>query len=233
MICSFCGKKIRDGAKFCDNCGTKVPVPKRIREEFSKNILLGSDGVYRWAYEIGLFRSPRYFVLVWKIFFFIILGIFAFLTIVDVIEWGSSRILDNLRVFACFVAGMSVLVSISYLIYAAVMGGKLCMVFEMTDQGITCSQMPKQAKKSELIADLTVLAGLASRNITTVGVGLNAARTSVTSEFVGVTKLKIRPKKHTIYIVSGLMHNQVYAEDEDFEFVSSFIREKCTKAVEK
>lgn len=263
MFCTLCGKELQEGAKFCDNCGTKVHALELVQEEplkkenrktrdkqnknrtaasgskkesgkqISKNILLGSDGVYRWAYEMGLLRNPRYFVLVWKIFFFIILGIFVLITIVDAIEWGSGRILDNLKIFAYFVIGMTVLVGISYLIYTAIMGGKLCMVFEMTDDRITCSQMPKQAKKAELIANLTVLAGLAGGNITTVGVGLNAARTSMTSEFARATKLKIRPQKHTVYIVQGLMHNQVYAEDEDFEFVSGFIHEKCTKATVK
>ena len=54
--------------------------------QISREIILCSDGKYRWVYELSLFKNPTIFILVWKLFFFVLLGIFAIMMIVDAIE---------------------------------------------------------------------------------------------------------------------------------------------------
>ena len=192
----------------------------------SPNIVLCSDGKYRWIYEVSLFKNPTIFLLVWKIFFFIMLGIFAFMLIIDAVngDLDGERALDTLKFFGIFTLGMTTLVAVSYLIYAAVMGGKYIVIFEMDDEGVNHKQLPKQAKKAEAIGMLTALIGLASHNVTTVGVGLSSVRTEMYSGFSAVRKVKTYPRRHLIKVNGLLEHNQVYAAPEDYDFVLGFIR---------
>lgn len=196
----------------------------------SGRITLGDDGKYRWVYEMSLFRNPTVFCLVWKIFFFIILGIFSFVMIVDAIEWSDffpDRFLNNLKFFAYFLIGMTALTAIGYGIYALIMGGKYIVEFEMDEQGVLHRQIAFQAEKAKKIAKATMAGGLASGRLTTVGVGMNAQRTEMYSEFSTVRKVKAYPRRHLIKVNGLLAHNQVYVAKEDFEFVENYVCSHC------
>ena len=244
MFCANCGAPLPEGARFCASCGAavspeeKLPAPRQTQKpapkqftapgrSVSENIVLCPDGKYRWVYELNLFTNPTVFVLVWKIFFFIILGIFAFMALLDLIDGDIGRMAENLPFLLYFLLGMTALVALGYLIYAAVMGGKYCVLFEMDGDGINHKQMPRQAEKAALIADLAVLAGLAAGRITTVGVGLNAQRTEMYSDFAAVRTVKPFPRRNLIKVNERLGHNQVYAAREDFAFVLDYILSHC------
>ena len=194
------------------------------------DIQLGEDGVYRWRYDLNLFRNPSIFFLIWKIFFFIIIGIFAVALIYDAINFDNfypDRLMYNLRFFGYFLIGMTVVSALGYLVYAIIMGGKYCVIFEMDDKGINHRQIPAQAKKAKKIAGATMLAGAASGRLSTIGVGMNAARTEMYSDFSKVKKVKANLSKSTIKVNEKFGHNQVYAKKEDFDFVKDFIISHC------
>ena len=108
-----------------------------------------------------------------------------------------------------------VLSIIGYLVFAYIIGGKYCVVFEMDEEGINHKQHDKHVKKSELAGAITVLAGLAGGNLSTVGTGILAAsRTSMLTYFDDVKELEILPKEHLICLNETLSRNQVYAEDD-------------------
>ncbi len=200
-------------------------------EKISENIVFCADGKYRWTYEMSLYKNPSIFLLVWKILFFVTLGIFAFIMIIDVIDWGwkTENLVGIFKVFVYFMFGMTVLVGVGYLLYALIMGGKYLVLFEMDEKGINHSQLPEQAKKARIISALTVLAGVLSRRVTTVGVGLNSSRTEMYSEFSRVRDVKAYPSLHLIKVNGRLMHNQVYASAEDFDFVLGYITSHCSE----
>lgn len=197
-------------------------------KQISQNMYLCPDGKYRWVYELHLLKSFSMFFFIWKIFFFICLGIFGFMGILNLIE--GSLTINLLKIFGYFVLGMTALVGISYLIYSAIMGGKYCVLFEMDETGILHQQMPKQAKKATILGDIVALAGIATHNINTVILGHTVQTTEMYSEFSHVTKVKSCKKSHTIKVNSGLMHNQIYADTEDYAFVLQYIKQRCTKA---
>ena len=201
-------------------------------KKVSGNIVLCADGKYRWTYELSLYKDPSIFLLVWKIFFFATLGVFAFIIILDVIDWGwkTENILGILEIFLWFVLGMTALVGTGYLLYALIMGGRYRMLFEMDGKGVKHIQMPEQAKKAGVISGLTVLAGLLSRRAGTVGAGLNAARTEMYSEFSRVRTVEACPSSHVIKVNGRFMRNRVYAAPEDLDFVLDYIRSHCPSA---
>ena len=167
------------------------------------------------------------FFLIWKIFFFILIGIFAVITVADAANWGGAAVLNDLKIFGYILAGMTALVALGYLIYAAAMGWKYCVLFEMDEKGVNHKQVESQAKKAKKIAAATVAAGIASGRFTTVGVGLTAARTEMYSEFEKTKTVKAYPRFGLIKVNEPFGHNQVYAEKEDFEFVKNYILAHC------
>ena len=168
-----------------------------------------------------------FFFLVWKILFFIILGIFAVMSTVDIIEQGFRNALGNLPLFAYMVLGMTVLSGLGYLIYALIMGGRYSVEFEMDEKGIYHRQIPSQAEKARKIGNAAILAGAVSGRAGTMASGLSAQRTEMYTEFAGVKKVTPNKRLHVIKIKEELEHNQVYTEDEDFEFVLDYIISHC------
>lgn len=193
-------------------------------------MLPDDDGKYRWTYEMSLLKNPTIFILVWKIFFFILLGIFAFMVIVDAVDWGGfdgERLLSSLKIMGWLLLGMTALVGVSYLFYAAVMGGKYIVEFEMDERGVNHRQIPAQAQKARRIGQAAAAVGLATGKMSTAAAGMSAQRTEMYSEFARVRKVRAYPRRNLIKVNEGLSHNQVYVGREHFAFVESFIRSRC------
>ena len=190
------------------------------------NIKQGDDGVYRWAYEMSLLKNPTVLLLLYKIFGWICLGLWAFTTVISVGDphfWWDG-FLKNLLFFAIFTAGMLVLVTISYLIYAAIMGGKYCVLFEMDENGIRHTQMAKQVKKAEVLSLITVLVGAAAKNPTAIGTGLlSSSKTSMYTSYDKIRKVKEKRRSCTIILTAFGGQNQIYTEREDYDFVLGYI----------
>ena len=132
MFCPNCGNQLPDHAQFCSHCGSTVrarssqtqrqappnrqaPQPGRNRQQgdffsagtqVTPNIILGSDGKYRWVYEMSLFRNPTIFLTVWKIFIFVALGIFAVLLLIDLAEGylDGEKLLNFLKFFGAYIS---------------------------------------------------------------------------------------------------------------------------------
>lgn len=196
---------------------------------FTDTVQLCKDGKYRWVYEMSLYKNPTILLLVLKIFAWVCLGIWLFSILLrgcDAIDskdffemaWGDTK------VFLIIFAGFMVLGVIGYYLYALIMGGKYCVLFEMDQNGVMHKQMPKQVKKAQLIGAITALAGVMSHNITTTAVGLNsAARTEMYSRFASVKSVKANPRRGLIKVNETLNHNQVYVSPQYFDFVLRFI----------
>ena len=200
-------------------------------EQVTTNILRCSDGKYRWIYDLNLLKNPTIFLLVWKIFACILAGIFLVTTVVDAISWPGeflNSLLNGLRVFGWLFLGMAVLVAISCLIYAAMMGGKYSVLFEMDETGVNHKQVSWQANRAKQVSALTIMAGFAAGNVTTVGVGMNAGRSEMYSDWASVRRVKCYPRRGLIKVNGILRRNQVYAAPEDFDFVREYILSHCT-----
>ena len=197
------------------------------KKVYNNKVTLCDDGKYRWEYEVNLFKNPMFFLLVWKIFFFIFLGIFAVSNISDFLKWGAEKVVENLPFLGYFLLGMTAVVGLGYLFYAAIMGGKYIVEFEMDEKGVNHKQTASQAEKAKKLARATMIAGAASGRIGTVGVGLSSQRTEMYSEFTKVRKVKAYPRRCLIKVNERLEHNQVYAAKEDFVFVKDYIVSHC------
>lgn len=248
MYCSNCGRELPEEAKFCVNCGARIGISvpeerktqrkprkptverKAAREErISDNITLCEDGKYRWVYEMSLFKNPTVFFLVWRILFFVLVGMFVFLTLVESggINFWWDGFLTNAVVFGYIMIGMTAVSILGYLLYAAVMGGKYIVEFEMDEKGINHKQIASQARKAQKLGKVTSVAGAATGRFSVIGAGMSAQRTSMYSDFSSTKKVRAYPRRNLIKVNGTLSHNQVYAAKEDFEFVKDFILSHC------
>ncbi len=199
-----------------------------------KKIVKCDDGVFRWVYEFKLLNNPTILFLLWKIFGFIMLGMWVFVLALEVTDRGFqlANILEVSKGFGFAFLGMMALVLVGYLFYALIMGGKYCVLFEMDEDGVTHSQMEKQVKKSQLIAAITALAGIAAGSASAVGTGiLSASKSSMRTEFAKVRKIVPDKKRGVIKVNELLMKNQVYADGEDFDFVLDYIVKRLPPTV--
>ena len=256
MFCRYCGNQISDGAAFCTACGASTiydeasgntdpwqepPVspegidPAEIgARNVTKNILLCQDGKYRWMYELDMLKNPTLLFTILKALGLTIGISFGIIFIIQVADNGlDSNTLKFLGVFLLVMAGFFVLGIISFLIVVAIFGGKYIVFFEMDDKELVHIQAPRQFKKVQGMAILSGLAGLLSSNIP-LGTGIAlmvGTKQSKYSSWDRVTKVKSVRRRNTIYVDQFVLDkNQVYADDEDFDFVENFIKSHCMKA---
>jgi len=200
-----------------------------------KTIQLCPDGKYRWAYELSLYKNPHLLFLIWRIFGWILLGLWLFMVILQLFD-GILSFNEILAFSAKFVGSiggfMLVLCAVGYYIYALIMGGRYCVLFEMDDSGVEHQQMKAQVKKANLIGVLTALAGLAGGRVGTVGQGMMVAGASggMYTAFKHVKSIEAHKKRSLINVNETLFKNQVYADGEDFDFVLDYITKHCPQA---
>ena len=244
-FCAECGAPVEEGALYSGASVNPEDTPEkaspRVKPQIeggipgdgagasrpSRNITLGEDGVYRWRYDLNLFTDPTVAALVWKIFFWIITAGIGIMALIDLFKWNTDALLGDLKAYGIAIGVMTALTALGYLLYAAVMGGKYCVEFEMDEKGILHKQTASQAKKAKKLGAVTAAVGAARGSLSTAGAGLAATRTEMKTEFSAVKKVKAYPRRHLIKLNETLSHNQVYAADEDFEFVKGYILEHC------
>lgn len=193
-------------------------------EELTGDVVLYGDGKYRWIYEKSLYGDRTILLLVMRVILISWLVLFLFLLFLAVSE--SSDIAGTLTVSLIVLAVLMGLCVVGYFLYAAIMGGKYCVVFAMDDAGVLHAQQSAQADKARLLGELTAIAGAATGNLTTTGVGLTSTRTQKYTSFKDVRSINVDRGHDTIHLGG----NQVYVTEKDMDFVLDFIKERCPKA---
>ena len=196
-------------------------------------MLKQANGVYRWTYELNLYRNPTVLITVLKVLGLSMGLVWLFVVLVSMGDRGFwwDGFLSVTKAFALVMLGFVVLGAVSYYLYALILGGRYCVLFEMDEQGVKHTQLARQFKRAQVVAALTTLAGAASGNPTVMGSGILAgSRASLYSTFASVKKITAVKARHVIYLDARLNHNQIYVEDEDFDEVYDFIAARCVNA---
>lgn len=187
---------------------------------------ISNDGQkFTWRYEMSLFKNPNIFMMVAKVLLGAIIGVTLFIMLLSIIADGFSveAILFDLKLMGIMLGIFAVLLILGYLLYAAIMGGKYVVDFTMDDNEIIHAQVPEQAKKTEKIGTATMIAGVLTGKPSMVGMGITSSRNVSTTEFKYVRKVILIPRRSVIKLHGG-GNNEVYADGEDFDFVSEHIR---------
>ena len=199
-------------------------------------VKLYPDGKYRWVYEVPMLKNPTILIDVFKV-----LGIsfgIVWLFTVLVIGCEEGYTLENLwgitSGFLMLMGVFLVIGCIAYFIVAWCYGWKYVVLFTLDERQVVHQQMPRQVKKATVLGALTAMMGGAAGRPGVVGSGLLAAsRSTLTSDFVDVTRL-IPCRCHNLIKVSQLLSkNRVFVPDEDFDFVYNYLCQHCPRAKKK
>lgn len=224
MECSSCHQTIPSESCFCTYCGKP--------ESISSGLMKGSDGVFRWVYEMSLWKNPTIPKTVAKVVFFASMVPVLLVTFLALVEEGMVQASKAfVQVAAVVLVIMTVLFLLAYALVSLIYGGKYCVAFEMDAKGVKHLHMGKQFKKGQVLSMLTVLAGLAAGSPQAAGAGLLAgSRNTSYSSFSKVVSINSDMNNNVIYVNEKANKNQVYVTKEDFQWVLDYLVSHCKKA---
>lgn len=112
--------------------------------------------------------------------------------------------------------------------------GKYEAEFVLDNKGVLCRTGAKQTKKNRVINTLTVILGLFTGRPTIAGAGVLAqSRQEVLIGWSRVTKVKYKPKTHTILLRGGLTEQiALFCEPENYPEAEHFVKNKLVGRVE-
>jgi hypothetical protein len=188
------------------------------------------NGTYRWRYSVNLYKNPGLLWLFYKVFGGIFAGCLLFGLFLSDFKVSLAGAMWTSVGFAVMIA----IVTLSYYVYALIQGGRYTWDFEMDEKGVDAVQAPNEAKRNKVLGLLVTVMGIVTGNASQMGVGATvAARDGMYSEFASVGTVKVDRRHNTIHIRNGLFHNQIFAGDEDFDFVLDYITSHCPKLKKK
>lgn len=192
-------------------------------------VRLCKDGKYRWKYDLNMITNPVIMITVFKIFFYICLGLFfIFCPIMYLSDGNWAGALGMLKTLGIVLGIFAVLTFLGTALLNLIFGGRYIVLFEMDEKEIVHTPLPVQQDKARRLGFLTFVVGFFAKRPTTMGAGLlSTARNSSTSEFDKVRRVRSRRWLHTIKVNQLLDRNQVYVPDEDYDFVYDFIKSHC------
>ena len=192
-------------------------------------VCLCEDGKYRWKYELNMITNPVIMITVFKVFFYIVLVLFLiFCPIMYLFDGDWVGALGMLKTFGIVLGIFAVLTFLGTALLNLVFGGKYVALFEMDEKEIVHSQHDVQRDKARKLGILTFFVGLFAKRPSTMGAGLlSTVKSTSTSEFSKVRRVRSRRWLHTIKVNQLLDRNQIYVPEEDYDFVLDFIKSHC------
>ena len=213
-----------------DKKDTVMEKSRELEELMFRSLFTDTTGKYRWIYEMPMLKSFFLLFEVWKVLAVAALAVMCLMGILNLFEGGGLQGMLFALEMGRLVFGIMLVLSIpAYYIVTKANNDKYTVLFEMDDSGIDHIQI--KTDKAKALDLLTTFMGLSTKNRTTTAAGvLSASGGSLYTRFSNVRRIRAYPKKHLITLSGLLMENQVYVDDDDFEFVWKYIVRHCPKA---
>ena len=189
---------------------------------FTSRVTLDKDGVYRWYYDLDMFRNRYLLNVMLKLTGAICAGVY-FLLVLLLDEGGplvAGEPWESLRTpFLLLLPflGVMLLVITGYCIAAAVKRGKYRLQFEMTEERI---RLVRKQSTQEFMNTAADVMSLVSAN---KGRALQTAAASGDTAFSSVLSVTERKKYDGIDLREFGAMNQIMVPPEDYDFVRDFI----------
>ena len=167
----------------------------------------------------------------------ILTAIFAFIIVAMVIVTGLNGIFDwesmwfFLKIAIPIFLFVYLVGFLSYRLYAYSLDGVYHVLFEMDEDGISHIPMRREREYSRKVGLFSMLVGLFTRNVGQMGSGLYVTTLeNIRSSFDRVVSIRTDRKHDLINVNQVFLNNQIYAGEEDYDFVLEYIVSRCPKA---
>ena len=198
--------------------------------EADGTVRLFPDGTYRWICEVNMYKDTFIIGTLLKVAVGVVVGIWFVLGIAD----GFENFLQNLTVMLIFLGSAVALVLLSYLIIALVRGGKYKALYEMDEKGIDFTQLPREVRNPQAVANARTVADLVGGKLGSLTKSVLADQTnSIETSFEKVRSIRPCPKKHLIRLNAPMSNNRIYTREDDYQFILDYILLHCPQARQK
>ncbi len=202
-------------------------------ETIGNRVTLFPDGNYRWVYEVKMLTNPTILFDVYKVLGISFGVVWLFMLLINGCEGNLTlgSIWEFSYGFLVLMAVFVVIGIVAYFIVAWVYDWKYMVLYTLNEKEVIHQQMPRQAKKAQVLGALTAMVGGLAGKSGVVGAGLlTASKTSSISKLADVAHLIPNRRRNLIKVNQLFNRNRIYVPDEDFDFVYDFLRKHCTKA---
>lgn len=263
MFCENCGIQLKDGAKFCPNCGTPCSVPPVAQQQpaqqpyqaaqqpiqaaqqpvqpaaqapqnnLTNEVKLYPDGKYRWTYEVQLWKNASIFLDLVKVMGIIMVGIWLFVTAIIPLLNGDFDGDD-------FLEGSKVFLWI--ILGMAALCGLGYALFAAINGGSYAvlfimdenTVVHRQMPRHMKRAQVIAALAILMDPMASGPAVLAASQSDFRSYFKKVRQVIPDRKHNRIKVNEVVTHNRIYVEDpNDYEFVLNYIKEHCPNAKKK
>ena len=182
------------------------------------------DGVYRWSYDMDMWRNRFMLRHVLKI----VCAMSVLVSLTMLAAFGLNRVSPRLAalLFIIPMGALSALTLLIYLICALAMRGNYHLRFEMDENKIVLVQTAETENRNRVLTTVSTVAGIAAgqRNKAyRVNATLRAADSVGTTAFADVTRVRLFPDDDVIDLWEWFGMNQIYVPREDYALVRDFM----------
>ena len=193
--------------------------------EFPSRVTLCEDGVYRWSYDMDMYRNPYLRSILLKVMGVLCAVMYIFL--LALIAGGGRGLTPRTMLLAALpFSGLLLLTLLIYYICAAVMHGTYHLQFEMDEDAVRLVRKASTQRMMNVMADVTTMANMRA------GHQLQTAAGSGCTRFQSVRTMTERPEHDAINLRELMGANQIWIPRADYEFVRGFIAERIPDRAE-
>ena len=191
---------------------------------YPDRVTLCDDGVYRWSYDMDMWRNRFMLRHVLKI----VCAMSVLVSLTMLAAFGLNRVSPRLAalLFIIPMGALSALTLLIYLICALAMRGNYHLRFEMDENKIVLVQTAETENRNRVLTTVSTVAGIAAgqRNKAyRVNATLRAADSVGTTAFADVTRVRLFPDDDVIDLWEWFGMNQIYVPREDYALVRDFM----------
>ena len=240
MFCEKCGEKRIGNELNCLSCGHPFPnepedsismKDESVQSQTNGNITITGDEL-QWLYAFSFWKNPTILITTAKVLLISLFVPTIFMFVITLQDGFVEALTISAMILGYGTVLFGVLLILAYLLIGILYGGKYYVIFKMDDNGVNHIQLQKQFKKAEALGLLTSLVGVSTGNLTVGGAGLMAAsKQSLYTSFKKVKSIKVNKKRNTIFLNESMTRNQIYVDNDDFDFILNRIIECCPKNV--
>jgi|GEM_PF-2201517 len=213
-------------------------------DSFSERITLFEDGVYRWYYDMDMWRNRYMIRLAIKVISLLmllpmLLGVLSLLSRLpivwgrelpgEMVMWLLGGDLQFLLIIGGLWLGMLLLAELVYAICALAMKGTYRLYFQMDENAVALVRKPGTMEKLNAFGAVASVVGLLAGKpgeALRVGSTLAVANNTGTSRFASTRRVKTVEKYDLLDLREFFGMNQIYVSKNDYENVRAFILER-------
>lgn len=190
-----------------------------------------TNGKYLWTYAIPLLTNFTFLSIIAKAVLLSLAPVYLLLIILDLIEGNFERyFMERTLLMGGLMLLMLGLILIAWLVYVIVHKNRYIVIYEVDKKGILFVEARTTAEKSDLLAQLGMVAGALSGQATLSGASLLATtRHSYYTKFANIKQIIIK-RNHFVVKARGIHTNVVYFYAQDQDELLEFILDHCPES---